>query len=57
MKIMPKRKLTLSRETVRSLTGPELAGVAGGSIPYLSRVQSCVYTLCYQTCDCPATTR
>lgn len=54
---MPKRKLALSRETVRSLTGPELTGVEGGSIPDISRVQSCVYTLCYQTCNCPATTR
>ena len=56
MKIISmKRKLTLSRETVRSLTEPELTGVAGGAVPNLSKLYSCVFTWCNGTCYCPTT--
>ena len=55
--ISMKSKLTLSRETLRSLTEPEIAVVAGGAtIPIpdnLSKYYSCVYSWCGYSCACP----
>ena len=42
------RKLQLNRETVRTLTAQEMAGVAGGAVR--QSVCSCVTCLCSKSC-------
>jgi CRISPR/Cas system-associated exonuclease Cas4 (RecB family) len=51
------RKLQLSKETLRSLTAPEIQMVAGGSDPGVSCQSNCLgYANCAVTVTCPSDT-
>jgi hypothetical protein len=43
------KKLTLTKETLRQLTTPELQLAAGGLLPYSSGIYN---TLCISCCGC-----
>jgi hypothetical protein len=52
-------KLSLNRETVRSLSAPALGAAVGGArgtLPYCSDYVTCAYTPCFCTADCTLNT-